>query len=425
MSRQSPRVVFAAEDETSYQILKRVADVLTREADIEFLFLDRFINAADDDRNVKINKETIPFDYRDVDPYLRTKYFDSIPQSLQKATLQRLALDTLTYRHAYDVQGFLRETKPDLVVSAIDQCPFLRHLIAEAHEQSVKTATLQHGIYEYALDPQQVSSRPFFPNVNRSVGMYERIKRRTGFRYGITEYAHPYTDVVMTLGDYFTRQIAFFRETYPCFGKTALKTTGSPEFQGQIQDYDGTVDSVLFLSQQQLEGGVWEWSEQRRLVDCLRSLDDLIDVSIRPHPKDSPEKVQHYQNELDVDEVASLGESIQCYDAVLTVNSTAIFEGVIQGKACGVLQLPWYEVDFKPFTDKHIIQVKAENPEICRPARSRSRQTQQDYLDQFCYMPGEDETTDKNDSVDAIISYLYSLLNNDGSISTSNFIRFG
>jgi hypothetical protein len=64
---------------------------------------------------------------------------------------------------------------------------------------------------------------------------------------------------------------------------------------------------------------------------------------------------------------------------------------VLRGVPTGILQLPWYPIDFEPFTHDHILQIRPEMldriGEISTEAERRSGETQLDYLSAFCYTP--------------------------------------
>jgi len=139
------------------------------------------------------------------------------------------------------------------------------------------------------------------------------------------------------------------------------------------------------------------------LTDYLERLDERIPVTVRPHPKASPKKINSLKNRLSVSESRSLAEDVSKHDVVVTVNSTAIFEAVIQGKHCCVLQLPWYGVEFEPFTHDHIGQLSTDSVDIADALSDRSVQTQKDYLQRFCYLPSTDGS-DRADSSEELVA---------------------
>lgn len=411
MSGSSKTVVFGCFSSTEYQVLEPVAESLSEVMDIEFLLFHSFIDETSDHRNSGIKSTEISFSTVDATDYVTYDAFMALPASisLPRAGLQRFLVDNVTPRIGYEVGRLLRDLDPNLFVSAVDQQPFLRHIIRAAHDRSFPTATIQHGLYEYALDPDKIQNRPLFPDLSSSSPI-ELLKRRIGFRYGITEYAHPYTDLVTTFGDFFTERITQLRSGYPCFGKTDVVTTGSPEFSGSIEPYGSKVDSLLFLSQQQYEGGVWNWEHQQRVVDRLVELDDQVPVTVRPHPKNAEKVVENMAEHLSLSRNDDLATDIAAHDAVATINSTALFEAAIQGKVCCVLQFPWHRIDFSPFTHDHVVQIESADISLETQATRRSVETQQDYLDYFCYLPGEDTESTADDSSELIVRQLQQLL---------------
>ncbi|MFB6198077.1 MAG: hypothetical protein ABEI52_07405 [Halobacteriaceae archaeon] len=402
----SQTAVFAAEDFTSYRSLRPVADILSREMDVEFLFLDEhFRRFTQDERDVLIPKAEVDFDFRQGIDYMRLPIVKRKP-STPWAITQRLLTDLGSYQLAFDIRGYVNEVEPTLFVSGVDTSPFIRHVIRECHDNECTTATIQHGIYEYALDAESLNNRLFFPNVVREIGPVEYLKRRVGFPYGITEYCHPYLDIVMTMGTFFTEQIRNFREEYPDFGKTTVETTGTPEFSNSSTPYEGNSDSMLFLSQTQYEGGSWTWNQTKRLVEWLCGLDEQRPLTVRPHPKDSEEKIRLFDAHLEVSTDNSLEDDIRSHDIILTVNSTAMFEGVIQGKACGVLQLPWDNSEFACRVHDHILQIDSPDVDVPHEAQRRSRETQRDFLNRFCFLPGDHEEVQAKNSADLIAQLL-------------------
>lgn len=400
----SPKVVFATEDITSLRALEPIADEIESKASVEFLLLDDLFRS--EQREVNIPRSNIDFPLRNVSNYVQRGIFSSIPKSTVDRVAHRVILDNISPQIGFEVDGYLRDADPDYFISAVDQAPFLRHIIAEAETRDITTATIQQGIYEYALDIGKIQERPLFPNLTHSTPVVEKVKRRLGFRYGVTEYTHPYSDYVFTFGGFFTQRIRRLREEYPCFGKTDVVTAGSTEFDLGMNPFDEHVDSILFLSQQQYEGGVWDWESQQQLVDILQKIGSNHQLVVRPHPKGGHKKISYFSKFFPISEHNDLATDVSEHDMVLTVNSTAMFEALLQGKVCGILQLPWYDVEFDPFTDEHILRVGPET-DIDKQAKKRSMKTQRIYLNRFCYQPAIDDQSDFELTVDVIVSELF------------------
>lgn len=381
-------VVFAAEDWASYIALRPVAEEFEETNDVTFLLLDDFFARADhDQRDIDIDRERIEFPYVDSTDYIRTKYVQVLPSSPPRAMLQRFVLDNLSHRIAFDIGQLFRDTTPDAFVSAVDSTPLIRHVIKECHDSGIFAATVQHGMYEYALNEEILDERTFFPDVKDPNPYVERIKRQFGFRYGITEYCHPYSDVVFTMGDFFSEVIRGLRTGFPAMGYTELIAAGTPEYDGEVSDYLPDTESLLFLSQPKYENGNWEREQFDSFIEHLKRLDETIPVTIRPHPKDSEEKVDRLREFFEVSGIDDLSRDVSNYDVITTVNSTAVFEGVIQGKVCGVHQLPWDNSTFPPLVHDHIIQISDPGMDVPERANERSWETQRSYFRQFCKMP--------------------------------------
>lgn len=383
-------ILFIAEDSTSYRVLEPVAFEISNspEIEVEFLILDGLFDSRHENRSIGIDRGSITFDAHDVRSYVDCLWLGRFPQTIPESIIQRILLDHVSPSFAYNLEDLFRQVDPDLIVSAVDQIPFLRQLIHEADERGVPTATLQHGTYEFALSPEYIEEKPFFPDFSPRSKLIESFKRQSGFKYGITEYCHPDTDLVMTLGEFFTERIRWLRSQYPYHSHTMLVETGSPEFTGPVKPYQGNAESVLFLSQQQYERGAWDRRTQERLISLLENIDRRVPVSVRPHPKGSEKKAEWFAERLDLTNQNSLRADIESHDIILTVNSTAIYEGVIQGKSCGILQIKDQKSDFEPFTHEHLVQVRDGMVDFSNAARARSEATQRDYLRQFCYLPG-------------------------------------
>lgn len=401
-----PTVVFAAEDSTSLQAMEPIANALTADMDVQYLLLDGLVK--EEERTFHIDRSSLDHPYRKAEKWVRSGFLGNAARNVAHAGLQRVVVDNISPKLAFDVEGYIKAVNPDLFVSAIDQFGFIRHTIKALDLMDASTATIQHGIYEYALDFDRIESRQLFPRFETQISAFEALKRRAAFRYGLTEYTHPYSDVVFTLGDFFTERIRDIR-LHSGATQTDLVTAGSPEFQGPVRSYSEGVSSVLFLSQQQYEGGTWQWSAQESVFERLTTLGDDFDVTIRPHPKESDDKVDAFAERFSVSRGRTIKEDIAAHDAVLSVNSTALFEAVIQGKVPGTLQIPEYRVGFEPFTHDHIIQVTDGSEDLDRLSRERSETTQREYLDSFCYLPGEDSSVATETTTELIAETLVGL----------------
>lgn len=377
--------IFAVEDQTSFRALKPIANYIAPHFEVRILYLDSLFK--NDNREISLRREKIPFEGDDFTNYVRFERFQTLPRSTPRRILQRLLLDNISHRITFKVDAYLNSVNPDVVVSAVDQVPFLRQLIVRAYHRDIKTVVLQHGTYERALDPELLKYKPFFPNATPEPSWFEYLKRRIGFKYGIGIYCNPYVDTLLTLGKFFTQRIKFLRSDYPDFGHTKIITTGSPEYDSNVQSYNPKMESAIFLSQQQYEGGEWGWETQEKLIDVLDQINDQIPITVRPHPKDSIDKIENFSQYFTVSRNNCLLEDVKRHDIIISINSTALFEGIIRGKVCGTIQLPCYRVTQAPFTHNHLIQFGSDLTNIEQAAEMRSEGTQRDYFDQFCYMP--------------------------------------
>lgn len=396
-------VLFVVEDATSLTVLQPIANRLNNKynQNIEFFFCDSFWERSG--REVSINRNDLSHPYRNVNDYLkRNSRFNYLPTNLCESIAQRLFLDSGLRKFWYDVSGLIEDIDPKLIITANDSFPFIRQLIGYVHNEQIQTVTIQHGIYSGGLNPANLNDKLLFPNVPYNGGLFERAKRAMGFRYGITTYCNPYTDIVMTLGDFYTELIHDLREGYPCFGKTDIYSTGSPEYNSDVIHYREDVSSILFLSQQKYETGEWDKKQQQEAIDILNTISENIPVTVRPHPKDSAEKIQWISKKLPVSQTKSLVEDIARHDAAITVDSTAIYEAVIQGKTCGILTLDSSNHDFEPLIHPHLITITEESIDIEKEASNRSVSSQKSYLSKFCTMPATDSTVPARNSLDYI-----------------------
>lgn len=412
-------VVFAIEDATSYNALSPLIDALDEQTgdtvDVEVLWLDS-LYPPDSGRRLSAEfRGRHP--HRLLSEFVRVDRpeFTQFPRGMRDAMVQKLLVDRLSHRPFYDTAGYLDAVDPDVLISAMDSIPFLRHLIRDASERDVATLVLQHGAYPNNLDASVLAVRngPLSPSFDPVLPPLERLKRVLLYPYGFSVYTNPWVDEVLALGTFFQRRIAALREQYPCNGRSPVTVTGSPEFDGGIVEYEPRTDSVLYLSQQTYESGFWTDENLDWHVNRLGELDDVVDVTVRPHPKDSAAKMDRYREQVAVSEEPNLAADIANYDVVLGSHSTALFEGVVQGKVCGVLRVPWDDTEthqtFEPFSHRHMLQVRPGTDDLASAAAERSVATQREYLRRFCYTPREFED-DGTSSTELILERITSHL---------------
>lgn len=395
-----PKAVFAVEDVPSYNALAPVAVELDA-FDVEFLFLDSLYDSqsAGSDRRIP-DEIRSRHPHRDFEDYVtcRPSLFARFPNGTGAAIAQKAVVDAGDYERAYDIPGYLDDADPDIFVCAMDSLPFVRHAIAALRGTETVTAVVQGGMYPKNLTPERIAARdgPLSPKFDG--GRLERLKRRLAYRYGITVYCHPDVDLVFGLGSFFAERIASLRDAYPCDGHTDIAVTGAPEYGGPAERYDPRAASLLFLSQQQYESGRWTDDQLDRACAILRRLDRQIPVTVRPHPKDSEAKLERYADHVAVSDEPDLAADVANHDVIVTSHSTAVLEGVIQGKPAGILDFPWdSEVslpDFPAFRHDHMLRIEDGGEDVAAMAAERSVATQRAYLDRFCRVPFEtDEPT--------------------------------
>jgi hypothetical protein len=399
------KALFCIGTNTAYQAISPVIDEVANQYEVEYLFFDSFFNRSENDpRTVTLEKTGIPHEYSNVSEYVNHPVFESTPKSWStiRKIWQRTLLDNISSKIAFDVDRCLAELDPDIIVTAGDQFPFVRHLIHYCHGTNRTTIAIQHGMYGYDLSKSGGQSGFFEPKYGSDGALFERLKRRFGYRFGTGAYLNPYTDTVLTLGEFFRERIDDLRDEYPCFGHTELLTTGSPEYDGNVKQYQPRAKSVLYLSVHKLEGGAWDADQHNQIIKRLASINDRYDLTIRPHPKEPSEKINQYYSEFEVSTENSLSEDVENHDVILTVDSTAILEGVIQGKVTAILQPPWKHKRFDPLVDEHMIQVTNATPDFEHEAAARSVKTQREYLSRYCCMPSLEASIEVNSSVEMI-----------------------
>lgn len=381
-------VLFLVQEKTSYKALEPVADELAGDCEVVVVLVKHIF--AESDQQIRLDESDIDYPtVRGLD-YVRQTGLEGLPMRPRKWLLQQLVVNNLS-GVLYDMDGLLDDVDPDLIIGTNDQVLFHRFLFERADARSIPTLALQHGFFKYELGYHVFGDHWSKLDRNPDRPLVERLKRRVLFPYGIAQFSNPHTSVVLSLGEFFTDRIAEFRSEYPTNGRGRIVATGTPEFDRSVREYDPSCDSVLFLSQQFLEGDLpWDWERERKLVDRLCRIDERIPVTVRPHPKDLREKTEYAADRLSVSQDKSLEEDVRDHDVILSLDSTALIEGVLQGKVCGVLdtEYPSYE----PFTHEHFLRIDGDGSEFDFEAAAgeRSAATQRDWLEQFCYMPGED-----------------------------------
>ena len=409
-------VVFVVEDATSYRCLEPIADRLAAENEIRFLFLDALFEPPNallgeykfPKTEVDIPKADVSYPYVEMTEFLKIDYhlFKHLQPHYLNTITQRFVTDLL-YDRIYAFDDFFTQIDPSLVLSGVDHLPFLRHLIHEARQRDVYTAVVQQGVHRNHLDPEKVEQ--FLPHLAATYSpkydWIEQIKRDVFYRFGPTTYTHPHADIIFTLGDFFTRHIRQLRGQYrpDC---SEVITTGTPEFDNPVSEYSPETESVLFLGQQLFERREWWEEDEQRFHPFLEKMNAETTFTYRPHPKSSTGKLENLPDEISISETPSLVNDINDHDVILTFFSTAIYQAIIQGKVAGIVQLPWFPVDFSPFTHDHLIQCAEPTMDFQKSARTRSKRTQLDYLDEFCYMPALDDSVKRDTSLELIIDTL-------------------
>ncbi len=387
-SLEADRVVFAVHDGTTSRNLRPIASALPSSVDVEFLLLDDLFG----DSGVSAPSLS---PYRQARDYVRSELFvrmnrRSRPGPLHLEALQWLIDDIISPRIPYRLDEYLDDADPSLFVCGHDRLPFVKHLTRRCRDRGVPTVVVQHGVQRMEhLPAERRLVEALRPSPEPRVPVLETVKRRLLYRYGAYIFGNPYVDRVFTMGEYFTEQIRAARSEYPCLGQGTATTIGYPEYGlADMDPYDPEVENGLFLSGWELELGEWGPETERQIADTLREIELMngIEICVRPHPKDSPEKIERFYDGFPTSDTDNLATDIDRYDFVCTVYSTALLLAVARGKVCGVLQLPWEKNRFGPFTDQHVLQLDEETT-IHERATDRSVGTQRDYLDRFCYIP--------------------------------------
>lgn len=409
-----PKIVFAIYDRTSYRCLSPIASALSDEAAVEYLLLDDLL---------KIARQPLPLEelkpYRRASDYVRHRFFEWLNdtqgrRAITKLIIQRIIEDDISHHFAYDIEGYIGDAELDLFVTAHDIAPFLKHLIEESHARDFKSAVIQHGINRPSLEnPSKIPGVPYFltPTFGSDFNLNEYYKRKIGYSYGSVIFGNPYADQLYTFGEYFSEHMTKLRSEYPCFGKTNVITAGSPEFNPtKAETFNSEIKSALFLSQWQYENENWSDAEQNRIVERLSGIEEHnpFSITVRPHPKDSDKKMESFFQDFRISREKSLEDDIRSHDLIITVDSTALLRGVLDGKYCAIIQTPWDPITFPPFTHDHIIQITGDENVVQTDAVSR--ETQIDYLTKFCYVPSLDPDCPHTTPVELISEELLSLV---------------
>lgn len=319
------------------------------------------------------------------------------PRPVYELIFRRVVEDNVPPKYLFDFEGFVRDTGINLLVCGHDGVLFVKHLAKHLSSRRTPSVVIQHGMNRPLLEfPPSVRGVPdlFAPSLEPQFPCLEYLKRRFGYRYGAFPFCNPYIDEVYTIGDFFNDRISRLRKDYPCRGEGKVYTTGSTEYDpAKSASFKARSDTALFLSQWQYEGGQWTDAQQRWIVDTLKSFCKIndIELTVRPHPKGTDEKIQKFFEHTKISRGNSLNDDVESHDVILTVDSTAILEGILEGKMCGVLQPPWNPTSFPPFTHDHILQISDGNIELNGRIESLSNDTQQSYLRQFCYVPNNND----------------------------------
>lgn len=423
---RSETIVFAIYDSTTYRTLVPIAEELKSDYFVQFLLLDGLLPRANSPSKEKeggslprhgLNNTVDVMDYVKSDLITRLNAKER-PRPIHQIILNRALEDNAPPQVLFDLDQFVDDTDPDLFVCGHDGTSFVKHIIKRLSKTTTSTVVIQHGMNRPLLEfPPSIRGVPNFlaPSINPRVKWFEFLKRRFGYRYGAFPFCNPYTDEVYTIGDFFTERITRLRSDYPCSGGSSVQTVGSPEYNPDCSEpFDSAVDSIVFLSQWQYEGGQWNDDQQQWVVNKLAEISEKngFETAVRPHPKESENKIEQFFSRFKVSTDRSLEEDVAEHDMALTVDSTAILEGVLQGKVCGVLQPPWNHNKFPPFTHRHILQLDNDSSSLWEDTHVEdlSEGSQRDYLQRYCYVPNNDPEHMSNTPRELIATKLRELL---------------
>lgn len=398
-SPSSPKVVFAVYDSTSARCLQPIANQMENKCEIEYLLLDNLLPRSSMKSEIS-EDEFQP--YRRASHYVKSEFLQRLnnvekPHPIGTIIFQRIVEDNISPEISYDIPDYLSDSQPDIFITAHDQLPFLKHIIKESQRREFNSVLIQHGINRPDLeDPSNIPGVPNLLSPSRfpTFGPFEYLKRRIGFKYGAYLFCNPFIDEVYTFGEFFTKLLGELRTEYPCNGDTEITTAGTTEYDpGSVEDYSSDISSAIFLSQWQYEHDIWRKDEQEYISSFLKELANNtgIPITIRPHPKDSQSKISKFYSDFNISDKADIWEDIRSHDMIITIDSTAIFLGVLLGKSCGIIQPPWDNITFRPFTHPHIIQINDSTIDLRKSAAKRTCRTQISYLNECCFVPNQDK----------------------------------
>lgn len=415
-----PKAVVAIYDTTSYAILGELAEELKDDFTVEYLILDELLVSNNPDKAGDFPKDELKpsrsgLDYVSNDYLWKLNKFSS-PRPITVEIVQRIIEDKVSPELSYNVQDFIDDTELDVFICGHDLFPFVKHIIRESNKKEFNSVVVQHGMNHPALVSSNNSGREWLtPTQDHNSKILEYIKRRVGYQNGAFLFANPYLDEVYTFGDYFSNHIRDLRSSYPCFGKADVISAGPTEYDPtSIQDYSASIDSALFLSQWQLESGEWDEKQQKWVVDRLQKLEEHseLELVIRPHPREKVEKIQRFYSEFEVSQNRSLDEDILEHDFIITYDSTALLKGVLSGKVCGVLDVPWDNSEFPPLDDDFLIKIGKDKVNLEEEAKSRNIRDQHNYLSNYCYVPALDSATPADSPIELVINRIKDLVGN-------------
>ncbi|WP_128081474.1 hypothetical protein [Haloferax sp. ATB1] len=419
------KIVFSIYDTTTYRNLVPIAEELSEDYEVEYLLFDELLQSADPSKSSALPADELK-PHRFADEYIRSKVatkFHETPRSKKKVAVQRIIEDNISPQLIYDIHSYIKDTSMDVFVSGHDRLPFIKHVMKFSETADFKSIVIQHGINRPDLEfrnGQPVNRQGLFrPSIEPQSWAIEKFKRRFGFNYGAFLFCSPYADEVLTMGDFFTERIRKLREQYPCNGAGTVTTVGYSEFNpGSIKPVETNAESALFLSQWQYEAGSWTEQQQKQLADILRTFQrkNNLNLRVRPHPKDSEEKISRFFNDFQLSRGAGLESDIENHDIVLTVDSTALLRAVLRGKVPGVIDLPWEQNTFSPFTHDHVLSIDSDFVDLEQQASKLSETTQVDYLQRFCYVPSLDESSKFNTPREYLAAKITSDLNSIGPV---------
>lgn len=413
-----PRVVFAVHDSTEYKNLHLIAERLPETISVEYLLLDDLFNEAGvPAEKLQPSRRATEYVRHDFHVWINQR---RRPGPLHVAAFQRLLNDRISPHIAYRLTEYLDDAAPDLFVCGHDRLPFIKHVIKTCHDRGIPSVVVQHGIQNLQHVPADVEILDYLRPTNPLSSRIEYLKRWAFYNYGAYIFCNPYVDFVYTIGDFFTDKIENLRSEYPCSGNASVVTTGYPEYNlSEIRPYEPDITSGLFLSGWEYEAGEWSDDTQRQIAERLKQIEKTngINIVVRPHPKDSEEKITRFYSDFKISMEDDITADIARHDLVLSVYSTALMLAVAEGKVCGVLRIPWEKNHFGPFQDPHMLEITADRLEVHDRARQLSTETQKNYLRRYCYIPAVHDRLNRGSPAEYIASRLTDLANKHPRVS--------